>query len=101
MHLLLFTTAMYTLSCDSLSVDVAAISVVLISIITLGAGLFIGYIVTYCVMKKRAMTQKEEGKVVVKASREAHGPLYAHAHIPRSKFPKERFKIGDNVAYGN
>ena len=75
---------------------------VLISIIALGAGLFIGSIITYRVIKKRAMTQKEEeGKVVGEASSEAHGPLYAHAHIPRSRFPKERFKIGDNVAYGN
>lgn len=101
MHINITAVRNFTASSDSMtniSMKVMTISVVLTAFITLSAGVLIGSIITYCVMIKGNQSQWRHGRNTSGASLGDNCPSYED--VPQISFPKENFKMRENVAYG-
>ena len=70
------------------------ITFVLTAISTLTVGIVIGFLISYCVVKRRTTIKHQ----VTRTTGVPQGPLYEE--VPHSKSSKQNFEMGQNIAYG-
>ena len=69
------------------------ITFVLTAVSTLTVGIIIGFLISYCVVKRRTTVKQQ----VTKPIGGPQGQLYEE--VPHSKSSKQNFEMGQNTAY--